>query len=360
MGAFAFDKIASGFSAILEKAGKLQDISDKFGVSAEAVQRIGNAAEQSGGSLESVAKALGRIGVSAQEAAGGNEKLQKAFVDIGVSGQQLLTLSPEQLFYKLANAMNDGSLAGKDLAVAKELLGKGFMDLLPVLRMTENEIRAIGEASGVLSDDAVAKLDQFGDSWTRLSNKVKVGAATMIDAFIRLGEEIARNPMNLITGDWDKMEKNMNARIDQEKRLREAMQARTRSAGTETQDSMASKEFQKERDKSDVAEARQELRMLEAGLAGRDAAEKMIRDFEERKKPAAAAGPDAIMATTGNPLRVLADSLQQVGGGGRFAQISGGESVQKDIAKNTRETAEAVKKLSGATFDGMSFDIGVQ
>lgn len=358
-GAFAFDRIVSGFSAIIEKAGKLQDISDKFGVSAEAVQRIGNAAEQSGGSLESVAKALGRIGVSAQEAAGGNEKLQKAFVDIGVSGQQLLTLSPEQLFYKLANAMNDGSLAGKDLAVAKELLGKGFMDLLPVLRMTENEIRAIGEASGVLSDDAVAKLDQFGDSWTRLSNKVKVGAATMIDAFIRLGEEIARNPINLITGAWDKMEKNMNDRIAQERRLRDAMQARARAGSAESEDTKAAKEFQKERAKSDVAEARQELRMIEAGLAGRDAAQKVLDNFESKNSPSTkAVAPESPKVESS--MQVLADSLQRVGGGGRFAQIGGTEAVWRDIAKNTKDTADAVKKSSGATFDGKSYNIGAE
>lgn len=356
-GAFAFNKLASGFNEILDKAGKLQDISDKFGVSAESVQRIGNAAEQSGGSLESVAKALGRIGVSAQEAAGGNEQLQKAFTAIGVSGQQLLTLSPEQLFYRLANAMNDGSLAGKDLAVAKDLLGKGFMDLLPVLRMTESEIRAIGEASGVLSDDAVAKLDQFGDSWTRLSNKVKVGAATMIDAFIRLGEEIARNPINLITGDWDKMEKNMDDRIAKERQLREAMRARIRTSAPDAEmGSSAAKDFQKERDRMDVAEARQELRVIDAEAAGRAAAEKIARDFDQRAKPAqAAAAPEAI-ATPGSPLQVLADSLQQVGGGGRFAQVGGIEAVQKDqlaVLKNIEKNTARLGGPQGGAEEGV-------
>lgn len=347
-GAFAFDRIISGIGSLIEKAGKLQDISDKFGISAESVQRIGNAAEQSGGSIEGVAKALGKIGLAAQEAAAGDEKLQAAFADIKVSGQQLVSLSPEQLFYKLANAMNDGSLAGKDLAVAKTLLGKGYMELLPILRMTEAEIRAVGEASGVLSDDAVAKLDQFGDSWTRLSNKVKVGSATMIDAFIRLGEEIARNPMGFIAGDWDKMEQNMNDRIAKEKQLREASQARARASNVEPENlnQDAAKDFQRERDRMDVAEARQELRVMDAGFAGAAAAERILKDFDARN--AGSEAKSELRPRAGSSMEVLADSLQRVGGGGQFAQIGGADAIQRDqlsvlknIEKNTAKTGEA-------------------
>lgn len=223
-GAFSFNAIAQQFSAALSQAGQLQDLSDAFGVSAEAIQRIGNAAAESGGSLQDVGRALAKIGLGAQQAFNGNEQLASSFAAIGVSGQDLINLSPEQLFYRLAAAMNDGSLAGKDLAVAKDLLGRGFATLMPVLKMTEDQIRAVGAAAGVMSDDAVAKLDSFGDSWGRLSNIVKVRAAEIIDASIRLGEEVMANPMSLF-GDWQQIEKRIEERQRKDKEARDALRA---------------------------------------------------------------------------------------------------------------------------------------
>lgn len=118
--------------------------------------------------------------------------------------------------------MNDGSLAGKDMAVAKDLLGRGFTTLMPVLKMTEEQIRAVGEAAGIMSDDAVAKLDSFGDSWGRLSNRVKVRAAEIIDASIRLGEEVMANPMSLF-GDWQEIEKRIEERQRKDQEARDAL-----------------------------------------------------------------------------------------------------------------------------------------
>ena len=221
-GAFSFTAITQQVTAAISQAGRLQDLSDTFGISAESLQRIGNAAEESGGSIEDVGRALAKIGVGAQQAFAGNEQLAASFAAIGVRGQDLISLSPEQLFYRLAAAMKDGSLAGKDLAVAKDLLGRGFTTLMPVLQMTEEQIRAVGEAAGIMSDDAVAKLDAFGDSWGRLSNKVKIKAAEIIDASIRLGEELMANPMGLF-GDWQEIEKRIDARQKKDKEARDSL-----------------------------------------------------------------------------------------------------------------------------------------
>lgn len=353
VGAFSFTAIFKQFSDAIAKASQLQDISDRFGISAEALQKIGNAAIESGASLEDVGTALGKIGVAAQEAAGGNEKLQETFARIGVSVGELTSLSPEQLFYRLSAAMKDGRLAGQDLATAKELLGRGFMSLLPVLKMTEEQIQQVAEASGVMSDDAVAKLDAFADSWGRLSNTVKVKAAEIADASIRLGEEIMANPLSLF-GDWQEIEKRIEQRQQAEKKAREALRQPRIEPDADSGD--ISKTFQKERDRMNVAEARQELRMIEAGIAGAAAAERIMANFTpevtgQRQSEQVADTPRSFM-------QVLADSLQQVGGGGRFAQIGGVDNVQRDqlnvlknIEKNTSKEAK---------FDGKSYDIFVK
>jgi hypothetical protein len=249
-GAFSFTAITQQVTAAISQAGRLQDLSDTFGISAESIQRIGNAAAESGGSIEDVGRALAKIGVGAQQAFAGNEQLAASFAAIGVRGQDLVSLSPEQLFYRLAAAMNDGSLAGKDLAVAKDLLGRGFSTLMPVLKMTEEQIRAVGEAAGIMSDDAVAKLDAFGDSWGRLSNKVKVKAAEIIDASIRLGEELMANPTGLF-GDWQEIEKRIEARQRRDKEARDALQKVREAPGGDGPDPVAvEKKKQQEIDKT--------------------------------------------------------------------------------------------------------------
>ena len=47
VGAFAFDKIISGFSTAIEKGDQLQDLANRFGVSAVSIQEIGNALSRS-------------------------------------------------------------------------------------------------------------------------------------------------------------------------------------------------------------------------------------------------------------------------------------------------------------------------
>jgi len=349
LGGFAFDKIISGVTSLVEKASQLQDISDKFGISAESIQRIGNVAEQNGASMESVVRALAKIGVSAQEAASGNENLKASFAAIGVSGEDLIRLNPEQLFYKLANAMNDGSIAGRDLAIVKDLIGKGFQQVLPVLRLTEEQIRAIGEASGILGDSEVEKLDQFGDAWTRLANKAKVGAASVLDGLIRIGEEIKRNPLSFF--DQDKMEDNIQAQIKKENDLRNLVKENKLKMQGSVDSAELNAKNKEERDKKDVAEAKQELRMLEAGISGQAAAEKMARDFESKRSQTDRAEKEVVPKARKNTLEVLADSLQKVGGGGQFARVGGADSILKDQLATLKSIDKNISKMGGQPTD---------
>lgn len=305
-GAFSFSAITQQFTAAISKAGQLQDLSDAFGVSAEAIQRIGNAAAESGGSLQDVGRALAKIGLSAQQAFGGNDQLKASFEAIGVSGQDLIRLSPEQLFYRLAAAMNDGSLAGKDMAVAKDLLGRGFATLMPVLKMTEEQIRAVGAAAGIMSDDAVAKLDSFGDSWGRLSSLVKVRAAEIIDASIRLGEEVMANPMSLF-GDWQEIEKRIAERQRKDKEARDALRTLRPEEGTTVAETAqaalrAEKEKQQAAEKTAQTYRQADQALRQNFLNSLSDADKLVELLKEQanlreKISRMAEGPDRAAAT---------------------------------------------------------------
>lgn len=63
-----------------------------------------------------------------------------------------------------------------------------------------------------------------------------------------------------------------------------------------------------------------------------------------------------VLPSAGSPLQVLADSLQQVGGGGRFAQVGGIEAVQKDqlaVLKNIEKNTANLGSAAGGDEPGV-------
>jgi hypothetical protein len=176
-GAFTFDKIISGFSSAIEKGDQFQDLANRFGITAESLQEIGNAASLSGGSVEDVASAMNKLARNAGEAIGGNTKLEETFARINVSFQDLQTLSPQDLFYKLSQAISSGAIpANEQLAVASDLAGKSVGSLMETLRMGPEAIQSLGQSMGVMSNETVSSLSE-------LSDQIKIFQTNMTMAF---------------------------------------------------------------------------------------------------------------------------------------------------------------------------------
>src|ERR1700730_12966551 len=53
--------ISLGITKVVEYGTRVQDLSDRFGVSTTAIQQFGNAAEKNGSSLEAVATSMGKL-----------------------------------------------------------------------------------------------------------------------------------------------------------------------------------------------------------------------------------------------------------------------------------------------------------
>jgi hypothetical protein len=75
----------------------------------------------------------------------------------------------------------------------------------------------------------------------------------------------------------------------------------------------------------------------------------------------AAAATGAATPAPGSPLQVLADSLQQVGGGGRFAQVGGNETKDylRAIKDSSAVSAKALQEMAG-TNRGSVTPLGVE
>lgn len=269
--------LVAGIDAILARAGQLQDVSDAFNVSAESIQRLANVGVTANLSIEEIGNKLGKLGKAAQEAAGDNAGLAATFAKIGVSGQDLLSSSPEELFNKLREAVSSGSLAGEELKVVNELLAKDFQRFLPILRMTTEEFTRLGGASGVMSDAMVASLDAANVSLRQFQQFVTTETAMILSGFLDLAKDLKNNPVDFARDLFTNYE-GIEARIGaEEKKLTDAiLQERKQRAGK-----IKAVEDEAEINKRDKSEASQELKLLEQGIAGREAALKMSAQNDE-------------------------------------------------------------------------------
>jgi len=273
--------LVAGIDNILAKAGQLQDVSDAFNVSAESIQRLAAVGVTANLSIEEIGSKLGKLGKAAQDAAGGNTNLAKTFEKIGVTGQQLVSLSPEQLFDKLRESVSSGALAGEELKVVNELLAKDYQRFLPLLRMTAEEYKSLGAASGVLSDTTVSNLDAMNVKWRQFQNTVSTALASIAGGFLDLGTDIKESPLqstvDLLTGDYDKIEKRI---IERERKLKEVIQKeRTQRAGQQK-----TVTDQAELDREDVNAVKQKVKQIDAELAAIDKAYQMLADSEEDRR----------------------------------------------------------------------------
>jgi hypothetical protein len=211
-GGFAFDKIIAGFSSAIEKGDQLQDLANRFGISASALQEVGNAASLSGAGVEDVASAMNKLAVNAGKAIGGDDAMIESFQKLGLSVSDLKNMSPQDIFFKLSEAVAGASDPLEAFAMAQEVAGKSVGALMETLRMGPAAIQEMGSGMGVWSDETIAQLGAASDEIKKFQNTMVIAfgsAAQLVNPFIKTIQQMAEQlAMTLaamsaaITGDF--------------------------------------------------------------------------------------------------------------------------------------------------------------
>jgi len=208
---FAFNKIVQGFASAIEKGDQLQDIAEKFGVSASKLQLLGNAASVFGSGIEQVSAGLNKLSLAQQKALAGDTGLQASFAEVGLSLEDLQKMKPEDILLRISDSFASGANNGRQFIIVNELLGKAQTDLIKVLNQGSTSIMEQGEAMGVLSDDQIASLAEMGDAINTLQitlqnafGQMAVQIIPVRDAFLQFAEELTMvgfAAKTLLTGD---------------------------------------------------------------------------------------------------------------------------------------------------------------
>ena len=183
-GAFAFNKIIQGFSTAIEKADQLQDIAEKFGVSASKLQLLGNAASVFGSGIDQVSAGLNKLSLAQQKALAGDQGLVSTFSEVGISLDNLKSMKPEDILLRISDSFASGANEGRQFIIVNELLGKAQTDLIKLLNQGSESITAQGEAIGVFSDETIMQLSEASDAIKQFQNVFTIGFGTLASKLI--------------------------------------------------------------------------------------------------------------------------------------------------------------------------------
>jgi hypothetical protein len=180
-GALAGLGLGAEIKSVVEYGAKIEDLHQKFGVSTQALQKFGNAAEKNGGSLEGIAKAFRFLEVNQAKALGGSEAHIKAFAELGVSVSDLGSLRPEDIMLKIgASSANAADFV--------KILGKSALDSRVTLTGLADGTIQFGDA---IADVDIAALKEADDAFKQLKQTVTILVGTGLGAFFEGVETVA-------------------------------------------------------------------------------------------------------------------------------------------------------------------------
>ena len=157
----------------VETASALNDTSVALGVTTDAIQELGYAAQLNGSSVEGMSDGLRKLSINMAAAAGGSEEAAQTFRRLGVQISANGKLrDADEVFGDLADkfkAMPDGA---RKVATAVALFGKSGAALIPTLMEGREGLAALRQEAidlGIVLDAKTIKAgDALGDSFDKL------------------------------------------------------------------------------------------------------------------------------------------------------------------------------------------------
>jgi hypothetical protein len=405
-GGFAVGSIFEGLKGAIEKGDQLQDVAEKFGVSASKLQMLGNAASVYGSSVENISAGLNKLSLAQQKATSGDEGLIASFKEAGVSLENLKSMGPEDIFLKISDSFASGANDGRQFVLVNELLGKAQTDLIKVMNQGSGAIIEQGNAMGVWSDETISSLSAASDAIKTLQNIFTVafgsiasllmpvvnGYQKFVEVLVLAGsatKELATGNLqgakalvkeiNQVIGEdrgpkkqgaagsrvgGGDMEAETKAVVDAEKK-KQAEQQKTMDLYRQADDIRRRQMLGSMSDENKLQALMQERADLMKRINQTPEGSERAKLAVEQAKLDAEIGPlqtkvqdsvtknmigeektKALAAARTDPMQILTDSLQKVGGGGGFARVGGTEAIQKDQLSTLKSIDKGITRLA--------------
>lgn len=178
-----FDKALSFLSNTFRQLGEVADQVDRSGLSAEQFQGLAYAAQQSGVSVNVLAKATRQLRVDMAEAAAGTGKKIEMFKALGVTMEQLKAGDATAVFLAISAALGGGADDSERLLITTALFGdKIGNDILPMLNDFQKLQKDIADAP-IVDAKTLKAMGDYNDQMDRLNASMVKLAASLINVY---------------------------------------------------------------------------------------------------------------------------------------------------------------------------------
>ncbi len=171
----ALGAIGVGVKQAIDAADDLSKLSQRTGVSVEALSRLEVAASQSDTSLESLQKGIVNLGRAQLEARKGTEEQVALFKALGIGIQELESMSPDVLLKRIADAFQATADSPEKAAVAMKLFGRAGAELIPLLNGGSQELERFERLSDELGNTISTETAQAAADFNDQLDLVKIG-----------------------------------------------------------------------------------------------------------------------------------------------------------------------------------------
>ncbi|MFM2093828.1 MAG: hypothetical protein RIS70_952 [Planctomycetota bacterium] len=191
------------------------DMSQRTGVSVEALSELGFAAGHSGADIETLENGLRKMQKQVVEAANGSQSARDALGKLGLTVADLASLSPDEQFKLIGDRLSQIQNPTLKAALAMEIFGKSGTKLLPLFAngaqgMEELQQQARDLGLTMSTDDAQAA-EAFGDTLDVLWKVLKQAVFTIGSALAPLLTEVANGFTRVVVtvSNWIKENKDL-------------------------------------------------------------------------------------------------------------------------------------------------------
>ena len=193
--AFAAAAVALGALAVRQAQviDATSKLSSTLGINIREFQALSLVADEAGIDQEALGKAITKTQQFISEAAQGSKSYNEALKRLGLSSKELINLSPDQQFQKIAESLAKIENPTQRTAAALEIFGKNgrsIVGLLPELSAKIDEARAFNDKFNIsLTELDAAKVEEANDTFARvgkaisgLGNTIAIELAPLVTA----------------------------------------------------------------------------------------------------------------------------------------------------------------------------------
>mgnify|MGYP003630624870 FL=1 len=184
-GVFAVGFLVSATRRIVAHADQVHKTAVRIGASTDTIQKFDFAATQSGATMGDVEKSFINTAKAMESAKQGLTTHIRAFQAFGISMQMLNVMSPEQVFLKVADAIEKAGGAMDKAKSLQDIMGRGGKALIPAF--VSGFTGLAGNAPKGIDNETIESLVKFNDEMDRLRRTIlpsaAAGVATLANAW---------------------------------------------------------------------------------------------------------------------------------------------------------------------------------